>query len=316
MDWDKMLKVARIPMIVLLILQMLSFVTLAHQSSYYSYLSLPIILLSYILPAFMYLYTGYSAVKNYNLKLGEAALTGALMSATLTIISTIVTIGAYYPAASASSSIIILAFSIIILAFSIFGLVTGAIFNGFLALIGGLVAQWLTNKIEVKRNHLLITGGVLLAMLLFFVLLIAVLFYLTTPTTPRPSFQCTFPAGFTCVTNKLYTNGSLYLSIGQGTGKTIMIKGVSCTQNTNMATNGTILWANSYNITIPSGSMATLSDPTKSNISITCSDASGKPMTDRAVGEVYNGKIYLNYTETNTQLTRIVVGTYSARYES
>jgi len=313
MDWDKMLKVARIPMIVLLILQMLSFVTLAHQSSYYSYLFLPVILLSYILPAFIYLYTGYSAVKNCNLKLGEAALTGALMSAALTITSTIVAIGAYYSAAVDLASS-----SIIILAFSIFGLITGTIFNGFLAIIGGLISQWLTKKIEVKRNHLLIAGGVLLVILISLVIIFFIIFYFDTiPNYRASTLQCTFPAGFTCVTNVLYTNGSLYLWVGQGTGHTIRVRGVTCTQNTSpdFTTNGNVLWANLYNITMPSGSQAKLADPTNSNISITCSDASGKPMTDQTIGAIYTGRIYINYTETDTGLTRIVVGTYNTKYE-
>jgi hypothetical protein len=310
MDWDKILKAAQIPMIVLLILQMISFVTLVHQSSYYSYLFLPVILLSYILPAFIYLYTGYSGVKNYNLKLGEAALTGALMSAALTVISTIVTIGTSYSATYLASS------SIIILAFSVFGLVTSAIFNGFLALIGGLIAQWLTKKIQVKRNHLLLLGGLLLAVVLFFVLII-VLFYLNTGPGPRVSSCSVQTPGFVCYAYKLASNTSLgesglILDLGQATGHDIKITGVNCTTSETWVVTD---FSPAVNITILTGTHKMLNGTAVTPAPFQCWKSDGTIIGPSDAGAAYSGKIYIHYLDLETNTDHKITGYISGRVE-
>jgi hypothetical protein len=33
-------------------------------------------------------------------------------------------------------------------------------------------------------------------------------------------------------------------------------------------------------------------------------------------GSQYNGRIYINYTEFDTNITKIIFGTYTARYEA
>ncbi|MCX6775991.1 MAG: hypothetical protein NT130_04040 [Candidatus Micrarchaeota archaeon] len=121
------------------------------------------------------------------------------------------------------------------------------------------------------------------------------------------------------MTNQLKTTGKLYLTIGQGTGKTIMITGVICTQNSSIAfpTSGKILYGGSNNLTVSSGSQVTVGNPTANSfINMTnCSNANGGALTG-TVGAVYNGKIYINYTETDTTLVRIITGTYTAKYEA
>jgi hypothetical protein len=49
---------------------------------------------------------------------------------------------------------------------------------------------------------------------------------------------------------------------------------------------------------------------------IICSTSSGVIPDDVGIGSAYNGKIYINYTELDTGLTRIMVGIYTARYEA
>jgi len=164
--------------------------------------------------------------------------------------------------------------------------------------------------------------------ILIIMVVLAVLFYLgvLNPQTVTPN-QCTFPPGFTCVTNKLSLNGQLYLVVGQGTGKNIRITGINCTQNTTteFMTEGQVFWLNETylvpyqpNITISSGNQMIVADPT-SNLGwvngTICTDANGNPLVDQPVGAVYNGKIYVNYTETDTGVKRIVVGTYTAKFE-
>jgi len=155
--------------------------------------------------------------------------------------------------------------------------------------------------------------------ILIIMVVLAVLFYLgvLNPSSVTPS-QCVFPAGFTCVTNQLKTSGKLYLVIGQGTGKTIMITGITCTQNTSMdfPTSGVISFGGNNNVNVSSGSQVTLGNPTFNGFvnQTNCTMANGSIMTG-TVGGVYNGKIYINYTELDSGLVRVVTGTYTAKYE-
>ncbi|NYZ76381.1 hypothetical protein H0N98_03980, partial [Candidatus Micrarchaeota archaeon] len=162
--------------------------------------------------------------------------------------------------------------------------------------------------------------------ILIIMVVLAVLFYLGVLNPPIPS-QCTFAAGVSCITNKLSVGtGKLYLQIGQGTGHPIRITGVSCTQN-NSATYATgaanILYANaggtaSTNVSIASGDKGTIADPSGAAgiNNITCTDANNLKISTPSIGQQYNGKIFINYTETDTLLTRIAVGTYSAKFEA
>lgn len=128
--------------------------------------------------------------------------------------------------------------------------------------------------------------------------------------------QCTFPPGFTCISWKLNANGSIYLKIGQGLGKTINITGFNCTQNINAITQGGTIQFDDMkkSFSLPSASEIAIADPSNSTRYITCTDETGKTITG-AVGTTYNGKLYINYTEVETGLTRIAVGSLSTKYE-
>jgi hypothetical protein len=148
--------------------------------------------------------------------------------------------------------------------------------------------------------------------------------------------QCSFPPGFTCVSNKLQAGtAKLHLKIGQGTGHDIQINGINCTQQTDVTalTNGSYIYYPNYNIAgcanctainMSSGSSAVLADamnmsgsdyPAVAN-NIICSTSSGVVASDARIGSVYNGKIYINYTELDTNLTKIIAGSYTATYEA
>ena len=135
--------------------------------------------------------------------------------------------------------------------------------------------------------------------------------------------QCIFPAGFTCVTYKLQAlTGKLYLVVGQGIGHTIRVTGINCTQDTSadFATSGLIYYgAAANNVTIASGSKAVLStpnDPTKTWLDISCTDSNGAALASQPIGAVYSGRIYVNYTEVETGIQRIAVGTFTVKYEA
>ncbi|NYZ78572.1 hypothetical protein H0N99_00315 [Candidatus Micrarchaeota archaeon] len=142
MNKKQIMDVALIPTIALFALQLISFVTLIiprfnlYSSSDSSILPLLGVIL-YLLPAIIYLYTGYSAVKNYKLGLGDAFSIGVMMSALMTLTSTLIlTEMMTYQTSTESSFYIYTA-----LISMTFGLVGGSLSNGFLAFIGGVIAQ-------------------------------------------------------------------------------------------------------------------------------------------------------------------------------
>ncbi|MEM3555201.1 MAG: hypothetical protein QXF56_00535 [Candidatus Micrarchaeia archaeon] len=157
--------------------------------------------------------------------------------------------------------------------------------------------------------------------ILIIMVVLAILFYLGI-LKPRTPTYCIFPTGFSCVTHQLSAgSGKLYLLVGQATGRTIIVTGVNCTQNTSddFATNGVITYGAPENrIVMMSGTQAILSnpnDPSKQWLSISCVDANGKPISDTSFGTIYNGKIYIKYIEADTQMTRVVVGSLLTTYE-
>jgi hypothetical protein len=141
MDKKKIMDVALVPTVVLLVLQLISFVTLLiprfnlYSSSDFSVLPL-LGVIFYLLPAIIYIYAGYSAVKNYKLELGEAFSIGVMMSALMTLTSTLITSEMMAYQGRTESSYYLYA-----LISMIFGLVGGSLFNGFLAFVGGAIAQ-------------------------------------------------------------------------------------------------------------------------------------------------------------------------------
>ncbi|QLJ53120.1 MAG: hypothetical protein Sv326_0945 [Candidatus Fermentimicrarchaeum limneticum] len=152
------------------------------------------------------------------------------------------------------------------------------------------------------------------------VLLFAFYIWISTPNVPTPA-QCTFPTGILCVTSKLSAGtGKLTLEIGQGTGHRIIVTGVSCTKNTSWeyATNSFIDYEPDTNVTIESRSMAYVAKEDSSGgiANVTCTDQNGAALTSTNIGARYNGKIYINYTEADTNIQRIVVGTFSVRFEA
>jgi hypothetical protein len=146
---------------------------------------------------------------------------------------------------------------------------------------------------------------------------LAVLFYLgiLNPKSMAPT-QCTFPAGFTCITWKLYQNGNLYLRIGQGIGKTINITGFRCTTNASFVPGQSLNFSNGANaLTVPSASQTELSNPALTTYNYSCTADDAKTNSTGSVGDTYNGKLYINYTELDTGIQRVTTGSISAKYE-
>jgi len=130
--------------------------------------------------------------------------------------------------------------------------------------------------------------------------------------------QCTLTPGFTCVSYKLHANtGELDLIIGQGTGHTINVTGISCTQDASsdyMNENSINNYA--YNpLSIHSGEQKYVSQSGTSHM-IKCTDANGDLPADLKLGSFYSGRLYINYTELDTNSSKITTGAFSTKYES
>ncbi|NYZ75771.1 hypothetical protein H0N98_00790 [Candidatus Micrarchaeota archaeon] len=172
-------------------------------------------------------------------------------------------------------------------------------------------------KGQTAMEHLMTYGWAILIIMV----VIAVLFYLGV-LNPRIPSQCIFPTGISCSTYKISADtGKLTLQIGQETGKTIRMTGVSCTQNNSpdFASDGIITYGSGNNITVTSGRTAIISDPTSSTkpwLNISCTDANGNLPSDTNIGTQYSGWIYVRYTEMDTNLTRTRTGTFTAKYEA
>lgn len=159
----------------------------------------------------------------------------------------------------------------------------------------------------------LILRSVPLALLV--IAIFGVLFYLA-PLCPAPPQTCEFLAGIACISSKLSASGgNLTLAIGQGTGHTINVTGVTCSDN--MTTNympASVAYSGGGSVLMNSGSSATVAQPGGS-IHVECTSG-GSPIVNAAVGSYYTGKIYINYTETDTGVMHITVGHYKAKYEA
>jgi hypothetical protein len=320
MEWNKIFNAALYPTIAMLLLQLLSFGSLLINSPYL----LPLGSALTFLPTLIYAYAGYSAVKDRKSTLEEAVATGVLINAIntfATIVLTVQTAGLEESSAGFYESSF---FTVSTIAALVVGLVFGSFWAGLCAGVGAAIARKpVEDTQQQKKPETKTTYWVGLAVIILIVVIgfLFVLFYLGPVDHPVPS-QCTFPAGFTCISYKLYTQtGKLHLDAGQGIGKTIRVTGVACTQNAspNFTTNNFISYGDNNSLEWSSGSsktIATTDDEQKPWLSISCTDANGNLPSDTGIGTIYYGRIYINYTELETNLTRIVVGTLSAKYEA
>ncbi|NYZ79183.1 carboxypeptidase regulatory-like domain-containing protein [Candidatus Micrarchaeota archaeon] len=110
--------------------------------------------------------------------------------------------------------------------------------------------------------------------------------------------QCTFPAGFTCVSYSLNESGKLNLKMGQGTGHSIRINSILCTAYNDYKAYSNVYVPLANPVSINSGSSADVAG-----------GSSGNTVLCNVSGEVqFSGNVYVNYTETDTGLSRIAVG--------
>ena len=125
------------------------------------------------------------------------------------------------------------------------------------------------------------------------------------PKTPLQS-TCFFPLDFTCRAYILNTTGSYKLDLAQSTGHPISITKIRCSANTSTSL-GT---ADEITpISISNGGHAIVTNGTQ-----LCYLANGSA-TSGLSGNMYKGRIFVEYVELDTMFTRQVVGDVNLKYE-
>jgi len=128
---------------------------------------------------------------------------------------------------------------------------------------------------------------------LILMVVIAILYYLGV-FSPSPPRSCVFPAGFTCYEFEVYQNGSLYLDVGQATGKMVTVTAVGC------GVTGDIRWTTVNDVVVRSGTHANVTG------------LAGAPCGGASASS-FRGSAILNYTVSGSGLTaRSVTGSVSA----
>ncbi len=144
--------------------------------------------------------------------------------------------------------------------------------------------------------------------ILVIIIVIAVLFYIgvLNPRNVTPTV-CNFPPGISCSSFKLTSpDGQLFLIIGQATGHKIHVTNVACSQETTASDTS---WT-PETVDIIQGETGNLS-----STAIQCYDVNGLAITGATAGETAKFRIWINYTEADTGMTRQVLGDMTGRYE-
>jgi len=134
--------------------------------------------------------------------------------------------------------------------------------------------------------------------------------------------RCSLPAGFSCASSKLYSSAygwDLVLVLGQASGRTIKVTGIACSQNMTLSSNDQVYFTTrNWEKTMTSGSKTVVAgrvgENSGSRVICTGMNRLRKPI-DTSVGAVFAGKIFINYTEMDTGVSRVIVGDFVARYE-
>lgn len=188
-----------------------------------------------------------------------------------------------------------------------------AIYDMEILMVFSIIAVAISMYLKVDGAKLFLV----FSFLLIFWLVIAYLGALDVPCPPSCVFQT---AGIACIEGSINANGMLTLTIGQATGHQIRINGVACTQNTSpdyIQSNSVIYNPPlSTNITVNPGSTAVIANPTSSNgavANVICTDANGSSVGNRSTSSGYiDGRLYVNYTETDTGRNHISIAVFSS----
>lgn len=147
--------------------------------------------------------------------------------------------------------------------------------------------------------------------ILVLVVVIGVLFSLgfINPRSPI-SPSCVFSSDLNCKAFALNTTGHYALDLGQGTGHTIRVTHIRCTQETNATLNTSDLLATP--VMIGNGEHAFITNGTQTCIS---TDTGVTKTATGFAGNAYKGKFYVRYTDIETNFQHTSIGDVVIKYE-
>ncbi len=149
--------------------------------------------------------------------------------------------------------------------------------------------------------------------ILVLIVVVAVLFYigvLNPKNTQTNTFF--FTPGFSAYSFIVGNGtGALALDFGQALGRSIVVIGISCSQNSSAAMRDL-----DNPIDISTGEHRWVTGG-NSNNTVFCTGEDGQPLSSEnaQLGERYRGKVCMHYMETDTSMNRTVCGDISARFE-
>jgi hypothetical protein len=152
-----------------------------------------------------------------------------------------------------------------------------------------------------------------LASLLMIALALYLYFSIPRPPIPEPTFKekCEFQGNFSCYSIFLKRGSSrLEIAITQNSGKLINVTSLVCTANSQPPAVMPLL---NNTVLITAGERAYVGGGNSGN-EVVCTREDGKSIPSAAVGDVYNGSIYLTYIEVKTGTVRFVNGTLVTKY--
>lgn len=174
------------------------------------------------------------------------------------------------------------------------------VFDWELLIILSVIAVIISMLLKLNDRKLFSVLSILLLVWL-------IMIYPTILNPPCPP-QCAFPAGLACVNVEIYQNGELDLTLGQGTGHTINITGVACSDNmTSGYRPANVIYASGGSVLMTSGTQAIVAQP-GGNLTVECTSG-GSAITNATLGSSYIGNLYINYTELDARsVQRITIG--------
>jgi len=133
-------------------------------------------------------------------------------------------------------------------------------------------------------------------------IVIAAVYYLWTGNTPTTPY-CDVSTDITCVDFYINTTGNLSLMVRQTTGHSINVTGINCTSEENAAQ-----ITKSTNVMVSDGEQGMI-------VSGQPCYKSGGSVAVGNVGGYYNGKLFVKYVESDTNMSHSVIGRITVRYE-
>ncbi len=150
--------------------------------------------------------------------------------------------------------------------------------------------------------------------ILVLTIVLAVLFYIgvLNPKNIQTNVQFFAPGAAAYSFGVANSTGALALDFGQALGRTIIVTGISCSENSSAMLHGL-----NNPITIPSGEHRLVAGG-NSNNGINCTGEDDQPLApdDAQLGERYTGTICVAYTEADSGANRTVCGTLGGTFQN